>query len=157
MKSSIVSILVHILIAISCRSNEIEQNESEDQSKANLLSSENLITVPEECAHKILSGKLVEQMTSKLLLFEKNKLSNEELVQKIFVYLSSEPSSDQKEELNNLALKCDWDSWIPPAGNHPFGFLTVEIKIDSFEQVLCLEWIKKIDTAERESQSDLLE
>ncbi|MBZ0178679.1 MAG: hypothetical protein K8F36_05245 [Melioribacteraceae bacterium] len=154
MKFPIALVILLILFTAACRSNEIEQTESNDQNNSKLISVNDYLNVPEECAHKILSGKLIEQMSKKIHLFEIENIDETELVQKVFIYLSSEPSIGQKDELNNLALKCDWESWSPPAANHPLGLLTAEIKIELFKQVLCLEWIKKIDTAEREVQPD---
>lgn len=157
MRLQFILVLSVIFIISACRSNEIEQTKSDDQSIDKLISTDEYFNVPEECADKILSSKIIEQMRTKIHLFENEKVDDSELIQKVYIYLSSEPNAEQKDELENLIIKCDWDSWSPPAGNHPLGFLTAVIKIESFEQVLCLEWIKKIDTAEIEVQPDLLE
>ena len=70
-------------------------------------------------------------------------------IQKVFIYLNGELTESQVNELESLGVSTDLGSWIRPVGNHPSGFLSADITVESFDQILEKEYVVRLDTAER--------
>ncbi|MFC1981111.1 S8 family serine peptidase [Chloroflexota bacterium] len=77
--------------------------------------------------------------------------------QRIFIHSLEELGQSQVEELESMGLTLYLDSWIPPVGAHPTGFITADMPIDKLDQLAAREYIVRLDTAERflEFQNDL--
>ena len=72
--------------------------------------------------------------------------------QRIFVHLEHELNDSQVKELRNMGLTLYLDSWIPPVGAHPTGYIIADMPIEVLEKLVEIEYIVKLDTAERQLQ-----
>lgn len=70
-------------------------------------------------------------------------------VQRIFIYLTEELSPSQIEELQAMGIILYLDSWIPPVGAHPAGYIIADMPIDRLQTLIEKDYIVKLDTAER--------
>lgn len=147
MKSTILSILI-ILLAFACNSPELHQDKESSTPSNTLIPKEEYLPVPDGCSQKIMSFKLVEQMSLKNYLFKNGKIPDDELNQKVILYFQDEPTEDQKKELQNQSVNCNWELWTPQTSNHPLGYIPAEISINNFKEVMCLDFVQKITTAE---------
>jgi hypothetical protein len=71
-------------------------------------------------------------------------------IQRIFIYLHKELSPPQIEELKAMVIILYLDSWIPPVGNHPTGFIIADMPIDKLAELAEKDYVVKLDTAERQ-------
>jgi hypothetical protein len=72
-------------------------------------------------------------------------------VQRVFIYLKETLTASQEKELSDMGVRIYPDSWIPPVGNNPTGFLTAEMPVDMLETLARAGFIVRLDTAERKS------
>ena len=70
-------------------------------------------------------------------------------VQRIFIHLTKELNSSQVEELEAIGITLYLDSWIPPVGAHPTGFILADMPIDRLEELAQKDYVVRLDTAER--------
>ncbi len=70
-------------------------------------------------------------------------------IQRIFIHLSKELNSSQIAELEAMGIILYLDSWIPPVGAHPTGFIIADMPIDKLEELASKDYIVRLDTAER--------
>lgn len=70
-------------------------------------------------------------------------------VQRIFIHLSRELTPAQIAELKTLGIILYLDSWLPPVGDHPTGFLMADMPVDKLETLAAKGYIVKLETAER--------
>ena len=77
-------------------------------------------------------------------------------IQRIFIHLSQELNTSQIEELEAMGIILYLDSWIPPVGVHPTGFIIADMPIDKLQGLAEKDYVVKLDTAERrlEPQND---
>ncbi|MBI4333541.1 MAG: hypothetical protein HY673_19940 [Chloroflexi bacterium] len=73
-------------------------------------------------------------------------------VQKVFVHLAQRPNDTQVQELRALGVTLYADSWIPPAGSAPTGFLLADMPVSALKNLASKEYVVKLETAERLSQ-----
>jgi len=70
-------------------------------------------------------------------------------IQRIFIHLSQELNPSQIEELEDIGVTLYLDSWIPPVGAHPTGFILADMPVDKLEELAAKEYVVRLDTAER--------
>ncbi len=77
--------------------------------------------------------------------------------QRVFIHLSQEPTPSQIDELEAMGITPYPDSWIPPVGEHPTGFIVADMPIDKLQELAEKDYVVKLDTAEQmlEPQNDL--
>jgi len=77
-------------------------------------------------------------------------------IQRIFIHLSQELNASQIEELEAMGIILYLDSWIPPVGAHPTGFIIADMPIDKLNELADKDYVVRLETAERqlEPQSD---
>jgi subtilisin family serine protease len=77
--------------------------------------------------------------------------------QRIFIHLSQEPSQSQLDELRTMGITPHPDSWIPPVGAHPTGFILADMPIDRLANLASKGYVARLDSAEQvhEPQNDL--
>jgi hypothetical protein len=73
-------------------------------------------------------------------------------VQRVFIYLTRPLTTEQGNELRSLGLVLYPESWIPPVGNHPEGFMLAEMPVDRLDSLAAKDYVVRIDTAERKSE-----
>lgn len=75
-------------------------------------------------------------------------------IQRIFIHLSQEPSQSQIEEFEAMVITLYLDSWIPPVGAHPTGFIIADMPIDKLEELASKDYVIRLDTAERQLEPE---
>jgi len=118
-----------------------------------------LLALQVETKLRLLQGELPEGMVNILELSHNGKqlktlpLQTQELsTQQVFVYLSQPPSQLQIGQLEAMGITLYLDSWIPPVGNHPTGFLVADIPIDKLQELAAKDYVLSLDSAERMAQ-----
>jgi hypothetical protein len=69
--------------------------------------------------------------------------------QRIFIHLNSELTASQIEELKALGITLYLDSWIPPVGNHPTGYVIADVPIEKLSELAKKEYVVRLETAEQ--------
>jgi len=72
--------------------------------------------------------------------------------QRIFIHLERELNDAQVKELQDMGLTLYLDSWIPPVGAHPTGFIIADMPVDVLGELADKEYVVNLDTAERQLQ-----
>jgi|SRR3990172_2370052 len=73
-------------------------------------------------------------------------------IQQVFIYMAAAPNAAQIAELKSIGLTLYLDSWIPPVGTHPTGFLIADMPVDKLNELAKKAYVIKLDTAERQLQ-----
>jgi hypothetical protein len=76
MKTFIVVLVLSFCI-FSCNSKEVHEVEKNNLTAQTLIPQEEYLTVPDEFSQKIMSSKLIEQMSVKNYLFKNNEIAEE--------------------------------------------------------------------------------
>jgi len=123
-----------------------------------------LLALQVETKLRLSQGELPEAMADILeLSHEGNQLktlpphSNNLTTQRLFIYLTEPPTQLQIQQMQQLGITLYLDSWIPPVGNHPTGFLVADMPIDKLDELATQDYVLSLDSAERmaEPQNDL--
>ena len=69
--------------------------------------------------------------------------------QRIFVHFEQEPTQSQLAELQDLGITAYADSWIPPVGDHPTGFILADMPTDKLNELAAKNYIIRLNTAEQ--------
>jgi len=72
--------------------------------------------------------------------------------QRIFIYLAQPLTPARLAELQTLGVTVYPDSWIPPVGNNPTGFLLADMPVGSLDSLAAKDYVVRLDTAERQLQ-----
>ena len=72
--------------------------------------------------------------------------------QRVFIHLERELNDTQVKELQTMGLTLYLDSWIPPVGAHPTGFIIADMPIEVLEELAEVDYIVRLDTAEQQLQ-----
>ncbi len=70
--------------------------------------------------------------------------------QRIFLHLTKELNSSQIAELEAMGITLYLDSWIPPVGAHPTGFIIADMPISKLEALAAKGYVVKLETAEQQ-------
>jgi len=73
-------------------------------------------------------------------------------IQRIFIHSLQALSPSQIEEIEALGITIYPDSWIPPVGSHPTGFVLADMPLDSLNKLTQFEYVARLETAERQFQ-----
>ncbi len=73
-------------------------------------------------------------------------------MQRIFIHLNRELTPLQMKELETMGITLYLDSWIPPVGDHPTGFLLADMPVDKLETLDKKGYVVRLETAERQLQ-----
>jgi clostripain len=93
-----------------------------------------------------------------LSMMQAGGMNTEDLeMQRIFIHLAQEPTLKQLEEMEALGIIPYPESWIPPVGNFPTGFIVADMPVDGLGELATKDYIAQLDTAEQllEPQNDL--
>jgi len=134
-----------VLLPISCFDTETANDGVNENTVSEKVSSQLLAQVN-------LRKEQITDPTSDRLEIMKNigmRVDNLE-IQRIFIHLSQELNTSQIEELEAMGLTLYLDSWIPPVGAHPTGFLIADMPVDKLKELADKEYIVRLDTAERQ-------
>jgi hypothetical protein len=75
--------------------------------------------------------------------------------QRIFVYLAQRLTQRQTDNLQSLGITIYPDSWIPPVGNHPEGFVLADMPVDKLDELAAEDFVIRLDTAEQQLQPQM--
>ncbi len=114
-----------------------------------LYSSNGPVTIPQALEHKLNSGSLFMQLIDKHRSRQQGIMTQQTMTMQVVVYFSIYPTPEQIRELEKRGLTCYLDTWTPPMDNHPLGFFVASVPIDNITDVLALDFVRKLDTAER--------
>jgi subtilisin family serine protease len=95
---------------------------------------------------------------TELSMMQARGMNTEDLeTQRIFIHLAQEPTAEQLKELEALGIIPYPDSWIPPVGEFPTGFIVAQMPVDKLGALAGKDYIAQLDTAEQllEPQNDL--
>ncbi|MDD5313421.1 MAG: S8 family serine peptidase, partial [Dehalococcoidia bacterium] len=67
---------------------------------------------------------------------------------KVFIYLDEKPDAARIAELAALGITAYPQSWIPPVGSHPKGFITADVPVSDVEALAERDYVARIDSAE---------
>ncbi len=70
-------------------------------------------------------------------------------IQRIFIHLSQELNTTQIKELESMSIILYLESWIPPVGTHPTGFILADMPVDKLEALAKKDYVVRLDTAEQ--------
>jgi len=136
-----ISFVLFILPAVSC-----QESQSENQENNGVL---------EKASRQLLIqiGLKKEQATNpdpeRLEQMKSMGMNTDNLEsQRIFIHLEQTLSSSQTEEIETLGVTLYPDSWIPPVGNHPTGFLIADMPVNRLEALAELDYVIRLETAE---------
>lgn len=73
-------------------------------------------------------------------------------IQRVFIHMTDLPNVAQVQDMRSLGLAVYMDSWIPPSGNSPTGFLLAEMPVGVLTDLASRDYVVKLETAERLSQ-----
>lgn len=105
------------------------------------------IAVAPQLTHKLASGRLLVHATEHLRGVSANTPASA-VRMKAVVYMPALPSAAQLEDLARAGVVCYTGTWTPPMPNHPNGFLLAEFPVTRINDVLTLDCVSKLGSAE---------
>ena len=135
-----ISLILSILLSVSCTRSDSD-------------------TINEKVGSQLLTQvnlrlEQIDNPTTERLEIMKNmgmRVDNLE-IQRIFIHLSQKLNTSQIEELEAMGIILYPDSWIPPVGAHPTGFILADMPVEVLGELADKEYIVNLDTAEVELQ-----
>ena len=107
-----------------------------------------LVAVPPELSGKIESGRLIGVVSRKLAVVRSGLMKPAEAGTTVLLYFSERPSGDRLAALDDLGVRCYWETWTPPLEGHPLGFVVATLPVASFINTLGLDFVTRMGTAE---------
>ena len=77
----------------------------------------------------------------------------EAATQKVFLHLAQRPTANQLDDLRSLGVTAYPDSWIPPVGAHPTGFIYAEMPVSRLPDVAARDYLVTLSNAEIRTRS----
>ena len=117
-----------------------------------LLEQTDLIKISSKNKSKILSGKLIHDVSEKIYKRRNriNKLEDNQF-QWVVIYFEDYPTTEQIGNLESIGVKCFLESWTPPLENHSLGFIQAKVPVDNFHSAIDLPFVRKMDSGEYEN------
>ncbi len=116
--------------------------------KGPALAPSDLIAVPPGLSGKIESGRLIESVSRKMLGVKSGLMKAADAGTTVLLYFSERPSGDRLAALENLGVRCYWETWTPPLEGHPLGFVVATMPAGNFLNTLGLDFVIRMGTAE---------
>ncbi len=107
-----------------------------------------IVSVPVGLSSKVLSGRLLQKVSEKSMMVKDALLSADAATTTVLLYFQDHPGELQKDSLAALGIRCYWETWIPPVGMHPYGFVVATMPVEQFINTLSLAFVTKMETAE---------
>ena len=73
-------------------------------------------------------------------------------IQRIFIHLTRELTPSQIEEIKAIGITLYPDSWLPPVGSFPTGFMMADMPVDKLPELTRIDYVVRLETAERQLQ-----
>jgi len=94
--------------------------------------------------------QMAEPTAERLRQMQAMGMRTEDLAsQRIFIHLSQQLTQSQLQELQDLGITVYVDSWIPPVGAHPTGFMLADMPIDKLYDLAARDYVIRLNTAEQ--------
>lgn len=77
----------------------------------------------------------------------------EAATQKVFLHFAKRPTALQLDDLRSLGVAVYPDSWIPPVGAHPTGFIYAEMPVTRLPALVARDYLATISNAEIRTRS----
>lgn len=136
-----IGLVFSMLSAVSCSETETDNHVSEKASSQLLAQ----VTLRRE--------QIAEPSSDRLELMKNMGMMVDKLeIQRIFIHLTQALNNSQIAELESMGITVYLDSWIPPVGAHPTGFLIADMPVDKLEELAEKDYVIELDTAERTLQ-----
>ena len=130
------SLILSLLLSVSCS----KTNSANEKISSQLLAQ---VDLREEQLADPTSERL-EKMKSMGM-----RLDNLE-IHRTFIHLNQELITSQIDELEAMGITLYLDSWIPPVGKHPTGYMLADVPIDKLEALAEKSYIVRLETAEKQ-------
>ncbi len=69
--------------------------------------------------------------------------------QRLFVYLQGAPTSQWTQRAQSLGVILYGQTWIPPVGTHPYGFVVADAPVQQVAALASLDDVVRLETAEQ--------
>ncbi len=69
-------------------------------------------------------------------------------VQRVFIHLDQELSSSQITELEAMGVIPYLNTWIPPIGSHPTGFMLADMPVEKLGELAAEDYVIRLESAE---------
>jgi subtilisin family serine protease len=112
------------------------------------VSSADLVAVPPALAGKIESGRLIAEVSRKLVRVRRGLMKTADASTTVLLYFNERPSGDRLAALGDLGVRCYWETWTPPLEGHPLGFVVATLPVAGFINTLGLDFVTRMGTAE---------
>ncbi|HEX7573758.1 MAG TPA: S8/S53 family peptidase [Bacteroidota bacterium] len=112
------------------------------------VGSADLVAVPPELAAKIESGRLIGEVSKKMVRVRSGLMKTADAAATVLLYFNERPSGDRLAALRDLGVRCYWETWTPPLEGHPLGFVVATLPVASFINTLGLDFVTRMGTAE---------
>jgi hypothetical protein len=101
-------------------------------------------------------AQIAEPTTERLRQMQAMGMRTEDLAsQRIFIHFEQEPTQSQLQELQDLGITVYVDSWIPPVGAHPTGYVLADMPVDELDKLAAKDYVIRLNTAEQLLQPHL--
>ncbi len=138
----VIGLVFSVLFPVSCSNGEAVNNNASNQINEK-VSSQLLAQV------NLRKEQIANPTPDRLELMNNMGMRVDNLeIQLIFIHLGQELNTSQVEELEAMGIILYLDSWIPPVGAHPTGFLTANMPLDKLEELIEKDYVIRLDTAE---------
>lgn len=102
-----------------------------------------IIQLEPELKQKVLSGHLFEKVSVKQKMLKSASVDEVEPIP-VVLYFDGQPSEREIKKLTKKGIEIYRDTWTPPVGAHKHGFFIASLPAESFEDVLSLNFVKRI-------------
>ncbi len=138
----VIGLVFSVLLPVSCSNGEAINNNASNQINEK-VSSQLLTQV------NLRKEQIANPTPDRLELMKNMGMRVDNLeIQLIFIHLGQELNTSQIAELEAMGITLYLDSWIPPVGAHPTGFLTANMPQDKLEELVEKDYVIRLDTAE---------
>ena len=131
-----ISFVFSVLLCASCSEEEVINEKVDSQ----LLTQVNL-----------RKAQIADPTSDRLEMMQNLGMRVDNLeIHRIFIHLRQELNISRIDELGSMGIILYLDSWIPPVGAHPTGYIIADMPIDKLGELADRDYVVKLDTAERE-------
>jgi subtilisin family serine protease len=102
-------------------------------------------------AHKIASGNLLRHLARTIAHAQTSSSARSAPSIMTAIYSAVAPSNDFLARLSSKGVRAFPTTWTPPSDTHPLGFFLALVPTPALGDVLALDAVKKMDTAECEA------
>ena len=135
-----IGVIFSILLIISCTNPYDVSEKVKEKASSELLEQIELrkVQIAEPTAERL---EVMRNMGMRIDNLESHR---------IFIHFDEKPSQSQVGELEAIGLTIYLDSWIPPVGNHPTGFILADMPVNKLEELADKDYVVRLQTAEKQ-------